>query len=196
MAKTKKAFIEVNNINELKDFFQKNIKYLTNGYFNPDLLEFSISSLDNLTIEQNKYLFSLIHELDSKMNQPGQANQGLYQKIPTILSGIIYITNYFDKIKQYQPYELATLSNFSIPKELSDYEYIINKYTPNILKETLNKTKDFYAHQNILHVVEKMLEESKTEQEIINYIKNTNYEKIRMEFNQIYTEIKRTLGVI
>ena len=196
MAKERKAFNEVNDVNELKKVFQENIKYLTNGYFNPELLEYTIESLDNLTPEENKYLFVLIHELDEKMNHPGQSNKGLFHKIPTILASIIYIKDYYQHVTKYQPYELATLSRFSVINRLPEYQDSITLYTPNILKEVLNKSKDFFAHHTILIVVEKMLTENKTEQEIIEYIKNTDYKNIMIEKLKIETELKRSLGVI
>lgn len=196
MARAKEAFLEVKTIHDIKEIFKDNIRYLTNGYFNPELLEYTINCLDNLTEEKQNYLFALIHETDKKMNHPYQANYGLYHKIPAILSSIIYINNHYEQVKKYKPYELATLSKFSVLKTIPEYEEALVQYTPKIMKRILKKSTDFSAHYNILTVVENMLDNNKTEEEIIEYIKNTDYEIIRNESEKIIEEIKKSLGVI
>jgi len=196
MSRKKEVFSEINTIEELKELFQNNINYLTNGYFSSELLEYTIESLDSLTEEKQELLFKLIHETDKIMNGPYQANFGLFHKIPTILSSIIYINNHYEDTLKYKPYELATLSKFSVLKTLPEYEEALKLYTPKIMRETLKKSSDFYAHYKILTVVEEMLENEKTEEEIINYIKTTDYEIIRKEHEKIIERLEKSLGVI
>ena len=148
MAKKKLAFEDVYDINSLKKIYEQNQEYVTGiglAYFNKKLLAKSYENLNNFNKQQEEYFINLVHKVDKTMNLPGQANQGLFHKTPTLLASTIYIGEHFDEIKNFNYEELAYLARFTATEPIESYDIFLTFFTKNILSSIIKKTKSFFC---------------------------------------------------
>lgn len=192
MPKQKYIFESINSIKDLKKqlLLEENFYYIDTSTINPNTIETSLINLNNLNQEQEKNFINFIHYADKIMNYNGQANGNRFQKIPTILSSIIYFANFYDKISNYDYEQIALLAKYSALEEYSFYEESFTIYTPTILNAITMQKTDFMNKCVICEMVMKLFEENKNEQEIIHYINNTDPKVIAQE---LYKYLKQEL---
>lgn len=91
MARLNKAFNSVNTYDDLKNEFIDSMNYLTSGFFCPENLEVAINTLNTATAEQQHKILQYTKHLDRRLNAPGAAKGNRFHKIPTLMTGILYI---------------------------------------------------------------------------------------------------------
>lgn len=179
--KKRQVFEEIKTKDDLTKMFQNNIEYLIDGYLNQNVAANVIVKSLSMNEEQEKEVLSFLHFVDSKMNFPGQGDYNKRHKIPTIVSGINYILNHEDRIKELNQDELMVLSKLSITEDEEAYSNLLDIYTKDILSEIVSKDNRYGFREFFVTVVEKLHEEGKKEKAILKYLKDNKNEDLIQE---------------
>jgi len=179
--KKRQVFENIKTKDDLSKMFQNNIEYLIDGYLNQNVAANVVVKSLSMDEKQEKEVLSFLHLVDSKMNFPGQGDYNKRHKIPTIVSGINYMLNYEDKIKDLTQDELMVLAKLSIIENEEEYPKLLDIYTKDILSEIVSRDDRYGFREFFVTIVEKLNEEGKKEKDILKYLKENDNEVLIKE---------------
>jgi hypothetical protein len=176
-------FENINSIYDLERYLlsEKIYTKITDSYFNTDNLVPIFGELRNINGNKAKLLLDYMHYIDKKLKNNSATTDNSYHKLPTFLSGIIYITKYFDKIEKYDLDDIMIISHYMSVEDISSYKNSLNIFTKKILSEYKKKEITFTLYDEYNEIVRKLFSEGKTEKEIIEHIRNTTVNDLMKE---------------
>ena len=191
MAKEKLIFNKTANYDEFLEEMKNQIPEMSKYYMDEGTLQIALNSINTNDENKRKKILAFANSVDRKMNFGGQAHKNRYHKIPTILAGAIYCTEFTDTIKDLDNDELEILAKHSITFPISFYKTATMYYTKQLLRTIYEIGPDFMFRTGYMFLTEKYFEQGKTPEEINTYFKTSNlkdlleesfeYERITME---------------
>lgn len=181
MAESKRAYKDTKTIADLKEDFANFPRYVYQGYFDPESLNYALSGLDIITEENKEYFLEFVHHIDKTMSMAGTANANRYHKIPTILAAAIYYAYYPEKIEDLDYDELAVLAKHAIPEPFEFYQTSRTMFSKELLSTIHNLGDDFMYRSMYTELAEYKITEGKSPNEVTKYFKETPKEKINQE---------------
>ncbi len=192
--KKRQAFENVLTKEELLNTFNDNIDYLTNGYLNEDVCSSVLVEIPFLSDDKESEVLTFMHYVDRKLNFGGQGDFNKRHKLPTIISGINYLLNHENSIKDLTLEEFMVLSKLSVIEEESFYNDATDVYTKDILKEVVSRDKRYGYADFFLTIVEKYHRLGLDEKEIVSYLQSHSNDELIQESIAYDDEILRKLG--
>ena len=179
MSKKEKMFGTVNSLADFKILLEENIDLVVNGYLSPEISEYALGKLKEMSAEQEKKFITNVNFIDKKINDRVQTKT----KIATILTSAIYLMDYYKEIENYTAEELTLLSVNSIYQNLDFFKEAPNIYTKEVMAETIKKSKNFFEQKDIVLVIEKLAAKEKNSSEIKKYIEDHSTAELIREGN-------------
>ncbi len=186
------AFLEeISDKNSFLSFLKKDEirECVASSLFNQEMIPVVFDALNGFTDEQEKLFLRFIHYVDKKMISQTISSKNMKNKIMTILSGSIYIGNFYDKIRHYDLAHLMSISNFSFLDSLEEYSLnlmVLDKELFDIYQE---KTKDYMYYLSFNELAIKLYDEGYSKEEIIAYISKRTSQEILWEVGDYINEI-------
>lgn len=191
MAKEKLIFNKTTNYEEFLDEMKRQIPEMSKYYLHEETLPVALQALATQDQKTRKRILDFANSVDRKMNFGGQAHKNRYHKIPTILAGAIYFSEYPDSVEQLDADEMEILAKHSITFPISFYKNATMYYTKQLLRTIYEIGPDFMFRTGYMFLTEKYFDQGKSPDEINTYFKNSNlkelleesfeYERITME---------------
>lgn len=196
--KPKEAFKNVNNIDRFIEIIKNNednLNCLVDNYFNSDMVETAIVSLNKIKSnpEKTKQFLNFMHYVDSKLNFEGQYNQNKKHKIPTIYAGAIYIDKYEKIFNKYTMEQKLLIAKYSIVEYLEFYKEINNLFSKRMMDCIVAKHKKWSYQAEFMNVAKKH-KKDKTEDEVIEYIESKEPEELLRESYSDFLELVKKIG--
>lgn len=178
MARLNKAFNSVNTYDDLKNEFIDSMNYLTSGFFCPENLEIAVNAITNATLEQQQKILQYTKHVDRKLSAPGTAKGNRFHKIPTLMTGILYITLFPEQISDLSFDELTVLSRYSIVEPITFYETAVDYFGKDLLSVVSQKHFDFMYQSTFIELAGSKIREGQKNKDVTEYIKNTSIEEL------------------
>lgn len=196
--KPKEAFKNVNSINRFIEIIKNNednLNCLIDNYFNGEMIETAIVSLNRIksNSDKTKQFLNFMHYVDSKLNYAGQYNQNKRHKIPTIYAGAIYIDKYEKNFNKYTMEQKLLIAKYSIVEFLEFYKDINNLFSRRIMDCIVSKHKK-WSYQTEFMTIAIKYQKTKTEDEVIEYIESKEPDELLRESYSDYLELVKKLG--
>jgi len=196
--KPREAFKNVNSINRFIEIIKNNednLNCLIDNYFNGEMIETAIVSLNRIksNSDKTKHFLKFMHYVDSKLNFAGQYNQNKRHKIPTIYAGAIYIDKFEKEFNEYTMEQKLLIAKYSIVEYLEFYKNINKIFSKKIMNCIVEKDKK-WSYQTEFMTIAKKYEKTKTEDEIIEYIKSKEPEELLRESYSDFLELVKKIG--
>lgn len=190
MRPNKLLFKEATNYSKILEILDKNIEPIHIRRFFSETFTKIKKSLD--TAKANEQICisieSYVSHIDKNMNHPSQVNCNAFIKIPTLLAGALYITEFPESIKNFSNDEIQTLSLYSTTMPLKFFE-IANQYFSKELVEAINqKTDDYNGRSFLMHLTEKYFNIGQTPKQITVYYKNSSLDDLLEDFTNYMVE--------
>ena len=177
-----KIFDHVENFEEFTDTIYNMIKDNPQAsYMDESSLEESILSLAKMTDNQKKYTLKFVHQVDRKLSFACAARGNIFHKLPTVLSGCIYIANHEDSIRNLTMDELIVLSYFSIVEPPGFYEGAVEYLGKDLLTAVTQKHFDYTSQSAFLDYAESRIRDGYSKEETAEYIRDISTEQLKKE---------------
>ncbi len=199
MAKEKLIFNKTTDYEEFIKELLEQIPQMSKYYFNEDNLPIVMGILGTTDESLRKKILTFANSVDRKMNFGGQAHKNRYHKIPTILSGILYLGQFPESIEDLDADELEILAKHSITMPISFYKEAKKYYTKPLLRTIYEIGPDFMYRTGYMFLAEKYQEMGKTPEEINKYFRNADLKELleesfeyeRMTIQQAFEEAEQ-----
>ena len=191
MAKEKLIFNKTTDYNEFLEEMQRQVPKMSKYYFNDETLPVALQAIATQDPNKRKKILAFANSVDRKMNFGGQAHKNRYHKIPTILAGALYYSEYPESVEDLDVDEMEILAKHSITFPISFYKQATMYYTKQLLRTIYEIGPDYMYRTGYMFLTEKYFDQGKTPEEINTYFKNSDlkelleesfeYERITME---------------
>lgn len=171
----------------------KNTSYLVNGYFTTEVVPVGILALKDIPKEQQQKFCDFVDYVDRHF-VVSTKNVNLYHKIPTIVAGSIYFTNYYDMINHLTVEEVSILAKYSITQPISFYEQAPAIFTKDVLGTVARKTPDFFARDDLMYLVEEQFSQDVSKEAVIGRLTEESLDLLLQEsFMKEEEQVKKEL---
>ena len=181
MAKEKLIFNKTTDYEELLEEMKRQIPEMSRYYFHEETLPVAIASLSTQDPNKRKRILDFANSVDRKMNFGGQAHKNRYHKIPTILAGAIYYSEYPESVEELDADEMEILAKHSITFPISFYKNATMYYTKQLLRTIYEIGPDFMFRTGYMFLTEKYFDQGKTPDEINTYFKESDLKELLEE---------------
>ena len=181
MAKEKLIFNKTTDYNDFLEEMKRQIPEMSKYYMDEESLKVAIQSIQTVDEPTRKKILAFANSVDRKMNFGGQAHKNRYHKIPTILAGAIYYSEFPESVASLDVDELEILAKHSITFPISFYKNATMYYTKQLLRTIYEIGPDFMYRTGYMFLTEKYFEQGKTSEEINEYFKTSNLQELLEE---------------
>ena len=171
MAKEKLIFNKTTDYNEFLEEMKRQIPEMSKYYMDEESLKVAIQSIQTVDEPTRKKILAFANSVDRKMNFGGQAHKNKYHKIPTILAGAIYYSEFPESVASLDVDELEILAKHSITFPISFYKNATMYYTKQLLRTIYEIGPDFMFRTGYMFLTEKYFDQGKTPDEITHATK-------------------------
>ena len=181
MAKEKLIFNKTTDYNEFLEEMKRQIPEMSKYYMDEESLKVAIQSIQTVDEPTRKKILAFANSVDRKMNFGGQAHKNRYHKIPTILAGAIYYSEFPESVASLDVDELEILAKHSITFPISFYKNATMYYTKQLLRTIYEIGPDFMFRTGYMFLTEKYFDQGKTPDEINTYYKESDLKELLEE---------------
>ena len=181
MAKEKLIFNKTTDYNEFLEEMKRQIPEMSKYYMDEESLKVAIQSIQTVDEPTRKKILAFANSVDRKMNFGGQAHKNKYHKIPTILAGAIYYSEFPESVASLDVDELEILAKHSITFPISFYKNATMYYTKQLLRTIYEIGPDFMFRTGYMFLTEKYFDQGKTPDEINTYFKESDLKELLEE---------------
>lgn len=137
------------NYSEVVDIVTEHVDYLSNGYFTSDVVARGVHDLKHIPSNRQKKFCEFVSYVDRSF-ATNFKNPNFYHKIPTIVAGSIYFTEYFSQVADLSKEEMSVLAKYSITHNNDFYEDAPDIFSKDVLQVIVSKTPDFFARDSLM----------------------------------------------
>ena len=181
MAKDRLIFNKTTDYEEFLKEMKEQIPSMSKYYFHEDSLPIALNAILTKDESTRKKILSFANSVDRKMNFASQAHKNRYHKIPTILAGAVYYSEYPDTIADLDNDELEILAKHSITLPISFYKQATMYYTKQLLRTIYEIGPDYMYRTGYMFLTEKYFEQGKTPEEVNEYFSNSDLKELLEE---------------
>ena len=181
MAKEKLIFNKTTDYNEFLEEMKRQIPEMSKYFMDEESLKVAIQSIQTVDEPTRKKILAFANSVDRKMNFGGQAHKNRYHKIPTILAGAIYYSEFPESVASLDVDVLEILAKHSITFPISFYKNATMYYTKQLLRTIYEIGPDFMFRTGYMFLTEKYFDQGKTPDEINTYFKESDLKELLEE---------------
>ena len=181
MAKEKLIFNKTTDYNEFLEEMKRQVPEMSKYYFNDETLPSALQAIATQDPNKRKKILAFANSVDRKMNFGGQAHKNRYHKIPTILAGALYYSEYPESVEDLDVDEMEILAKHSITFPISFYKQATMYYTKQLLRTIYEIGPDYMFRTGYMFLTEKYFDQGKTPEEVNTYFRNSNLKELLEE---------------
>lgn len=193
-------FDNIENYKDVKNIIYENLITIYRCIPYQDLLEASLKSVRTISYKQERRILSICHLLDRDYKSQSGQHDNKGKKLSILLSSILYLDKFIEKINLYTTTEIILLSDFSANDNLNNFGKNIDLFSRELLNHVYHKTKNYMYREDLMtllydrseYIICKEQAKEKENRKQIEFIRNLTQE----EFNMLNEQYARKIAII